>query len=273
MMMPFPSRDDVAMALIMRACGHTHDFPDDTLQPTGTDTDASGRTVNVSRITCRRCGMLKVSRWHDPDPSQQDRYLAVISSYEWPEPGEVPGIAERALRVTDAEFAEIVAERGFAGGVPAGFAPDRRTTAAPERLDVVLRIRAAQFYALDQGRSIGQILPIPPHAESADLIEAIPGAALLWAPIHEGELPLTVVISAQDPEPDRSYQRIVELSCRFHSGHIVLRELAGRELPLPPLPAGHGDYRLRFHQSSSGCLLQIWNRPRTKPLVYSPTTP
>lgn len=267
-MMPFPSRDDVAMALITRACGHPHDFPDGVLVATGTETDASGRTVNVGRVACRQCGMLRVSRWQDPDPAAPAQFLAVVGTYELPEPGDVPGIAERALLVSDAEFAEFIAERGFSGGIPPNFAPDRRTTATTERLDFVLRIRAGQFSLLDRGRSLGEILPIPPHAESADLIDAVPGAALFWAPIHEGELALTVVISPVDPGPDRSYGRIAELSCRCHSGHVVLRELTGRELELPPLPAGHGDYRLRFHATDSGCLLQIWHRPRTKPLVY-----
>ena len=87
------------------------------------------------------------------------------------------------------------------------------------------------------------------------------------SPIHDGELALSVTISPTPPEPDRSYDRIVELSCRFGTGHAVLHELAGRKLPLPPLPAGHGDYRLRFHTKPSGCLVQIWNQPRTKPNI------
>jgi hypothetical protein len=269
MMMPFPNRDDVAMALIMRECGRSHDFPDGPLEPTETGTDAFGRTVNLRRVACRKCGTLMVSRWPDPGPSDQAQHVLVAGTYERPEPGDVPGIAERALRVTDAELAEIMAERGFSRGIPAGFAPDRRTTAVPERLDVVLRIRASQFFLIDQVRSLGEILPIPPYAESAGLMEAVPGATLLWAPIYEGDLPLTVVISPQDPGPDSSYERFAELSCRFHSGHVVLRELAGQELPLPSLPAGYGDYRLRFHTGDSGCLLQIWNRPRTKPLICS----
>jgi hypothetical protein len=100
------------------------------------------------------------------------------------------------------------------------------------------------------------------------MIEAVSGAVLFWAPVHEGELPLTVMTSPADPGPDHSYESIAEVSCRFATGHVGLRELAGRELELPPLPAGHGDYRLRFHARRSGCLLQVWNHPRTKPMVH-----
>jgi hypothetical protein len=65
-MRPFPSRDDVAMGLIVRACGHPHDFPEDILEATETEIDASVRTVNIRRVACRTCGTLKVSRWQDP---------------------------------------------------------------------------------------------------------------------------------------------------------------------------------------------------------------
>ncbi|MFB9928389.1 hypothetical protein ACFORO_28520 [Amycolatopsis halotolerans] len=191
--------------------------------------------------------------------------MAVVSRYERPEPGDVPGLADRARQVTDAELAEYLAGHGFPDGIPEDFAPDRLATAETERLDFVLRVRAGQFMLLDRGRPLGDILPVPPSAESADLIDAVPGAALLWSPIDDGDLLLTVTLSPSDPGPDQSYPRIAELSCRFHSGHVVLRELAGRELALPPLPAGHGDYRIRFHTADSGCLLQLWGQPRAKP--------
>ncbi|MEV5703821.1 hypothetical protein [Actinoallomurus sp. NPDC052274] len=268
-MMPFPSRDDVAMEMIIRACGGAHDLPDNDLrQPAGTETDAAGRTVNVRRDPCRRCGTVRLTRWRPPDPAATSQIIAAISTYERPEPGDVPGITERALRVTDEEYAAVIAERGFSAGIPSCFAPDRRATATPERLDVTLRVRAGQFALLDRGRSLGEVLPVPPHAESAgELIDAVPGAALLWAPIHDGDLPLTILICPADPGPDRSYPRIAELSCRYHSGHVTLGEVAGHAQDLPPLPAGHGDYRLRFHTTDTRALLQIWNQPRTRPHV------
>ncbi|RSM85762.1 hypothetical protein DMH04_16325 [Kibdelosporangium aridum] len=256
-----PSRDDVAADMIVRACGHDHDFPDDILNATETHVDSAGRTVNISRVACRACGTIMVSHWQE----STGPYVAVASMHEPPEPGDIPGIAERAEQVTDAEFAEFLAQRGFPQGVPTDFAPDRRTTATTERLDFVLHIKAGQFFLLDRDGPVNAILPVPPHAESAELIESVPGAAVFWAP--DGELPLTVVISPADPYPDRSYDRIAEVSCRFRTGHVELRELAGRKLHLPPLPAGHGDYRLRLHTKDSGFLLHIFNQPRSKPLV------
>ncbi|MEU6035543.1 hypothetical protein ABZ801_09025 [Actinomadura sp. NPDC047616] len=265
-----PSRDDVAMEMIIKECGGEHDFPElNVLEPTGTETDPDGRTVNVRRVPCRRCGTVRVTRWHPPDPAVTSQFIA-IGTYERPEPGDVPGVAERALQMTDEEYTAALARRGFPGGVPSWFAPDRRTTATPQRLDLTLRVRAGQVVLIDKGRSLGEIIPVPPHAESAgELIDAVPGAALLWAPVHDGDLPLTVLISPADPGPDRSYPRIAELSCRFHTGYVTLHELAGRALDLPPLPAGHGDYRLRFHSAGTRGLLQIWNRPRTGPRVIA----
>jgi hypothetical protein len=264
-----PSREDVAMELILRACGQPHDFPGDILEVTETQLDASSQTVNICRVACRKCGTLKVSRWQQPTGDGPVSF-AVLSTTEPPEPGQVPGLAERARQLTDAEYTAALAEHGFPDGVPADFAPDRRATATTERLEFLLRVRAGQFTLLDRGCPLGAILPVPPHAESADLIDAVPGAALFWAPIHDGTLALTVAIAPTDPGADRSYRRVVELSCRFHTGYVVLRELAGRELDLPPLPAGPGDYRMRFHTRDSGCLLQLWNQPRTGPLPEKP---
>ena len=129
----------------------------------------------------------------------------------------------------------------------------------------MLRIRAGQFALLDRYGSLGDILPVPATADTTDLIDAVPGAALFWPPIDNGELVLPVLISPGTPAPARSYASITEVSCRFQTGYVVLREIGGRVLDLPPLPAGHGDYRLRFHADEAGCLLQIWPQPRGKP--------
>src|SRR5438093_198682 len=128
-----PSREDVALHHILRACGHPHDFPDDVLEPTEIQLDASDRIVHLSRIACRTCGTLKVSRWQPPQTTAPT-HLAVAFTYQSPEPGDVPGLAEHARQVTDAEYAEFLAEHGYPHGVPADFAPDRRATATTEHL-------------------------------------------------------------------------------------------------------------------------------------------
>lgn len=262
---PFPSKDDVAVELILRECGRDHDFPQTRLEATETETDSHGHIVNVNRAACRRCGMVKVTRWRAPDPAASPQYVSAVGSYERPEPADVPGLAHRVALVTDEQYAEFAAERGYPGGIPHDFATDRRASAPTARLEFVLRIRAGQFALIDRYRSLGDILPVPATADTTDLIDAVPGAALFWPPIHNGELVLPVLISPRTPAPDRSYASISEVSCRFQTGWVVLREIGGRVLDLPPLPAGHGDYRLRFHVGEAGCLLQIWPQPRGKP--------
>jgi hypothetical protein len=265
---PFPTKDDVAVELILRECGRDHDFPQTRLEATETETDRPGHTVNVSRVACRRCGTVQVNRWPAPDPAAAAPHLSVvftIGTFERPEPADVPGLAQRAALVTDEQVTEFAAECGYPPGRPPGLAPDRRASAPTARLEFVLKIRAGQFALLDRYRSLGEVLPVPPAADTTDLIDAVPGAALFWPPIQDGELVLPVVISPRTPAPDRSYASITEVSCRFQTGYVVLREIGGRVLDLPPLPAGHGDYRLRFHVGEAGCLLQIWPQPRGKP--------
>ncbi|WP_162958632.1 hypothetical protein [Nocardia yunnanensis] len=94
--------------------------------------------------------------------------------YEEPEPGDIPGIAERVRRVTDAEYAEYAAAHGFTE-LPKFVAPDLRTTAVVQRIETTLRIKGSQFHLLDYGgRQLANILPIPPGAESAETLVAMP---------------------------------------------------------------------------------------------------
>lgn len=86
-MRPLPSRDDVAMELIFRECGTDHDFPQTRLEPTETETDRHGHIVNVNRLACRRCGTVKVTRWHAPDPAVSPQSVLAIGSFERPRTG------------------------------------------------------------------------------------------------------------------------------------------------------------------------------------------
>lgn len=253
------------MELILRECGTDHDFPQTRLEVTETETDRGGHVVNVNRVACRSCGMVQVTRWRRRDPAAPPQSFLAAGTFERPEPADVPGLAERAALVTDEQFAQFAAECGYPGGLPRDFAPDRRASAPTERLEFVLRIRAGQFALLDRYRSLGEVLPVPASADTTGLIDAVPGAALFWPPIHDGELVLPVVVSPRTLAPARSYASITEVSCRFQTGYVALREIGGRVLDLPPLPAGHGDYRLRFHAGEAGCLLQIWPQPRGRP--------
>jgi hypothetical protein len=264
----FPTREDMAMELILRECGRDHDFPRLSLEITETMTDRDGHLVNVNRVACRKCGTLKVTRWRAPDPGTSPRSLAAIGTFERPQPADVPGIALRAALITEEEHAEFAAECGYPDGLPRGLAPDRRATAPEVRLQLTVRIRAGQLALIDRHRSLGEILPVPAAAESTDRIDAVPGAALFWTPVADGDLVLSVLIAPRAPASDPSYPSISEVSCRFHTGYTVLREIGGRTLDLPPLPAGHGDYRLRFQSGEAGGLLQIWPQPHGKPSAW-----
>jgi hypothetical protein len=252
------------MELILSECGGEHDFPSSSLEVTDTEIGWDGHLVNVNRVACRRCGMVHATRWRPPDPAAPQRFSA-IGTRELPWPADVPGLAERAAHVTDSQIAELARQRGYPDGIPRDFAPDRRVNAPVARLEFALRIRAGQFALLDRYRSLGEILPVPKTADRTDLIDAVPGAALFGPPVHDSDIVLPVLISPRAPALDRSYEPINEVSCRFQTGYIVLREIGGRVLDIPPLPAGHGDYRLRFHSGKTGCLLQIWPQPRGKP--------
>lgn len=244
-----------------------HDFPaGDLLEPTGTERAPDGGTVNVRRTACRRCGMVEVTRWTPPDPSSTAQTIIAISTRERPEPGDVPGILERSARITDQEYAAYLAQRGYPSDLP----PDRRATATRQTLNLDLRIRAGQLALVGKGDDLSGILPAPAGAESAGtLIQAAPGAVLFWPDLHDGPLDLAVAIDTSDPGPDPSYRHAAELSCRFH-GDVQLREVPGRTIDLPPLPAGYADYRLRFHTTGPRALLQAWPHPRTRPRVLPP---
>jgi hypothetical protein len=61
------------------------------------------------------------------------------------------------------------------------------------------------------------------------------------------------------------YEDIVELSYVSTHGRLSVADCAGRDvLRLPPIPAGPGTYRLRYHargmdgRGIGHCLLQIW---------------
>jgi hypothetical protein len=146
------------MELILAECGNDHDFPPSSLEVTETETGRDGHLVHVNKVACRRCGMVKATRWRPPDPAVPQRFSA-IGTYERPWPADVPGLAERAAHVTGSQIAELAARWGYPGSPPGDLAPDRRASAPVARLEVALQVRAGQFALLDRYRRSARSCP------------------------------------------------------------------------------------------------------------------
>lgn len=263
-----PSREDVAADRIVRECaGRGHRFPEEnSLRPTETSIGPDGQTVNHRRVRCGECGTFQLMTWDEP-PQSGTVLITVPLTFEAPEPGDIPGLADRAAHVTDDEISAMYAEnlRGITPTIP-----ERPEPARPETRDLAVRVTARQFYLLDSDETPGGIIPVPDDATGAGIIETTHGAAVLWTAAHT--VGLTVVVSADDPGADDGYDDIVEITYRSRTGRVTVTELAGAAYPLPPLHAGYGDHRLRYHVRDGGCLLQIWRAPRTRPAVVKATS-
>ncbi|WP_067823584.1 hypothetical protein [Actinomadura kijaniata] len=276
-----PTREDVAAVLIVRECAaRGHPLPEEpSLRPTSTVPEPSGGTRNRQETTCPGCGTREVQSWNAPADTSGTYMIMAVVTYEPPEPGDIPGLADRAARLTDEEFTAGLAEAGWTGPLPEDLAPDRRATARRETLTFTLPIRAGQFHLLDSGREPADIIPIPPDAAGNGLSHGVPGATVLWTASHQGPVRLTVVVSPDDPGADQTYQDIAELPHRATTGHTRLTALGDATYPLPPLPAGYGAYRLRYHVRGAdaapevsdvpvdGYLLQIWPAPHRRPEI------
>lgn len=274
---PLPTREDLAAEKAVRECAaRGHDHPDEPLRPAESFTGPDGATHHTRRTPCRECGTLKVTTWQEPEPGQ-GAFMA-IGTFEAPEPGDVPRLAERAARITDAELAAAL-ERARPHGVRRGdLAPDRRATARTETLELGVSVRSRQFYLLDRDADLAAIIPVPGDAESAGLADVVPGAAVFWTPDRTGPVPLTVVVSPHDPGADLDgHDDVIEISYRAATGYVRVRELGGNDHELPPLPAGYGGYRLRHHvrnadSGDAAYLLQIGPEARRGPLSLKSTS-
>lgn len=161
-----PTREDVAAAKAIRECtARGHDFPDEPLRATESYTGPEGAMHNVQRTPCRGCGTVQVMTWQTPEAGRR-RFMA-MGTFERPEPGDVPRLAERAAQITDEEFAAALANAGPAGAPRDDLAPDRRATARPETLELTVGIRSGQFYLLDRHAGLHAIMPIPRDADAA----------------------------------------------------------------------------------------------------------
>jgi hypothetical protein len=123
---------------------------------------------------------------------------------------------------------------------------------------------------------------------SVGIIGVQPGSALLLTGRHTGEVGFVVQVTQHDPGADLDgYEDVVEISYSSRDGQAALMEFAGENAhDLPPLPAGAGDYRLRYHargmdegKAADGdegpvdeYLLQIWPAAPTPAVTLKRTS-
>jgi hypothetical protein len=300
-LVPPPTREDVAAEKLARECaGRGHSFPEvwplDPAQVT-----AGPGASSQHRAPCPDCATVRVLSWQGPLPGSSTRSqgrtaiaMAMMVTYEAPEPGDVPGIADLAASVSYDEVAaaraaavepphsarigfyqDVVAVRDDSGHDDPLPAPGELTAA---RIELTLTVAAWQFYLLDAAEKPARILPVPEHAASAGIIDTVTGATLLWTGLRQGPVHLTVSIAPADPGADlEGYQDVAEISHRSTTGRLAIAGLAQTARALPPLP-GYGDYRLRYHARDADAahtsghpvdryLLQIWPAPRTRPVI------
>ncbi|WP_062345305.1 hypothetical protein [Herbidospora yilanensis] len=126
----------------------------------------------------------------------------------------------------------------------------------------------------------------PNTGQEVAYVEVRSGIADIWISTQWGRIPFTVTVADRDPGADLDgYDDVVEIGYSSASGRVVM---AGWALDwsdddarhLPPLPAGPGDYRLRYHVrgiDAERCAvddhyLQIWPSPPSAPVVRKATS-
>jgi hypothetical protein len=108
-------------------------------------------------------------------------------------------------------------------------------------------------------------------------------SAFLITGLHTGTVGFSVTVADHAPEADTDgYEDIVEISFMSEAGRVNLHEWGGERIhDLPPLPAGSGWYRLRYHAQNMDearevntsreiidrYLLQIWPQGESAPRV------
>ncbi|GIH28166.1 hypothetical protein Aph01nite_64760 [Acrocarpospora phusangensis] len=141
----------------------------------------------------------------------------------------------------------------------------------------------SQAYLVDEGcDAYGQFDDVPSHP--VGIIRVEKGSALLIVGPQWGTVEFTVAVADRDPGADLDgYEDIVEIGYESPSGRLSLQEWGGgRTHPLPPLPAGPGTYRLRYHirgmdeenwvEPGDHYFLQIWPEPPRYPAVLKSTS-
>ncbi|MFF3440600.1 hypothetical protein [Streptosporangium sp. NPDC002721] len=123
-------------------------------------------------------------------------------------------------------------------------------------------------------------------AQSTGIIKTVEGHATLRIAPQWGPADFTVTIADRDPGADLAgYEDIVEVSFGSFSGLLEMTGFTFDEhvmSPLPPLPAGPGVYRVRYHvkgmdgegtqDAVDDHYLQIWPMPLEEPVVLKTAT-
>ncbi|MER5318172.1 hypothetical protein [Streptosporangium roseum] len=164
------------------------------------------------------------------------------------------------------------------------------THVATETVTIALGVDYGQAYLFDDTSETN----IPDHLVDDDpvhplgIINVGDGVALLTVGTHYGRVPFDVQVAQSEPAPDLgAYEDIVEISFASEAGSVSLHEWGDEDIhELPPLPAGPGWYRLRYHaygldEGHADCyeehapdryLLQIWPADESGPRVVKSTS-
>jgi hypothetical protein len=143
-----------------------------------------------------------------------------------------------------------------------------------------------RVYLLDEGRHEASVGLDDSPTQSVGLIKVEErGIACLNIVLQWGVVPFTVAVADRDPGADLDgYEDIVEISFESPSGEVLLVGWhtdwdEKKAHSLPPLPAGSGTYRLRYHTQGDkeSCsiddhYLQIWPAPQHDPAVLKTTS-
>jgi hypothetical protein len=123
-------------------------------------------------------------------------------------------------------------------------------------------------------------------AQSTEIIEVEHGCANLRITHQWGPARFTVTVADRDPGADLTgFEDIVEIGYVSTTGHLEMTGFTFDEpdmRPLPPLPAGPGAYRIRYHVKGMDLegtddavddhYLQIWPAPFDGPVVVKATS-
>ncbi|MCG7210111.1 hypothetical protein AB0D38_03265 [Streptomyces sp. NPDC048279] len=150
-------------------------------------------------------------------------------------------------------------------------------------------VNYAQFYVLD--RNLHRTVhpePKAPGESHAGILRTVRGGAFLVTGLNSGVTDLTVSVHAREPDPLLGdYEDAVEVSLQVDTETVLVSawEGGGKFIVLPPMPAGAGWYRLRYHarhmdqafdlysaEPIDAFHLQIWAEPQSDPEVLQITS-